>query len=430
MKYLPINPNLFIENRKRFTKEMKANSIAIFTTNLQYPQNGDAFYKFKQNSNFFWLTGIEQENSMLILFPTNKDKNVQTILVLERPQELKEKWDGKRLRKEEAINISGISHIIWKDSIDAVLQGLIHQADNIYLDSNENDRKSTSIISNEYVLIDEMKKKYPLHQYYRAASILKNLRSIKTIYEIELIQKAIEITQQTFLEILKIVKPGMNEFEIEAAIHYHFLSRRATQPAYSCIIASGDNARTLHYINNNAVCKNGDLILMDFGAEYANYCADLTRTIPVNGVFTKRQKELYNACLQIHNFAKSILKAGITLKNYTTGVGKYATDVFLKLGLLTNSDIKNQTPENPAYFKYMYHGVSHHLGIDVHDYGTKHLPLQTGMVLTVEPGIYIEAEQIGIRIENNILLAKRNNIDLMANIPLKAEEIERLMKKK
>lgn len=429
MKYYPINQQLFIENRNRFSKEMKENSIAIFASNLLFPQNGDAYYDFKQNSNLFWLCGIEQENTMLIITTSSKKKSIETTLVLDKPNELKEKWDGKRLRKEEATKISGINNIIWSENVDTVLQTFINNADNIYLDSNENDRKNTNIETSEYKLINQLKLKYPLHNYVRAAVILKQLRSIKTKFEIELIQNAINITHQTFLELLKSIKPGINEYEIEAAIYYQFLKRRATKPAYHSIIASGDNARTLHYNANNAVCKDGDLVLMDFGAEYANYCADLTRTIPINGVFSTRQKELYNACLQIHNYAKGILKPGVIILNYTKQVGKYATDVFLKLGLLSKTDIKNESPENPAYYKYLYHGISHHLGIDVHDYGTKNQSLKTGMILTVEPGIYIKEENIGIRIENNILITKNGNEDLMKKIPIKPDEIERIMKK-
>ena len=429
MKYLPIPNQLFVDNRNRFIKQMKPNSIAVFTSNFIFPINADSYYKFKQNSNFFWLTGIEQENSMLILFPNYYDKKYQIILVLDRPQELKEKWDGKRLRKNEATLISGIDTIIWQENLEALLQVLIHTADNIYLDTNENDRKSTNVLTSEYHLIDNLKIKYPLHQYLRAAPILKILRSIKTKIEIDLINKAIDITHQTFLKILKSIYVGMPEYEIEAIIFHSFLSQRASKPAYNCIIASGDNARTLHYIDNNCVCKENELVLMDFGAEYANYCADLTRTIPVNGKFTKRQKELYDGCLNIHNYAKSLLKPYVKLYQYTDLVGEFASKTFLKLGLISKVDIKNESKENRAYSKYLYHGISHHLGIDVHDYGTKTEGLKPGMILTVEPGIYIEEEKVGIRLENNILITQNGNLDLMKNIPIKSSDIEDLMKK-
>jgi Xaa-Pro aminopeptidase len=258
---------------------------------------------------------------------------------------------------------------------------------------------------------------------------MKQLRAIKTPLEVEVLQQAIDITQNTFLRLLKFIKPGVTEYEIEAEIFHSFLSQRATGAAYNSIIASGDNARTLHYISNNQECKDGDLILMDFGAEYGGYCADLTRTVPVNGKFTKRQKTVYNACLHLHNYAKSLLKPGITIAEYTKKVGEEANQVFLKIGLLTKSDIKNETSETPAYFKYMYHGISHHLGIDVHDLGTRTEPIKAGMVFTVEPGIYIEEEKMGVRIENNIWITRNGNKDLMEKIPLTVEEIEALMKK-
>jgi Xaa-Pro aminopeptidase len=430
MKYLPLNPNIFISNRKRFIKEMQPNSIAIFVSNDEFPSNGDALHSFKQNSDLFWLSGIEQEDSMVILFPDCSDPKYREVLVLVRPNELKEKWDGKRLRANEAKNISGIETIVWLDSIDALLQTWVHLADNIYLDSNENDRKASIIRTREYRFIDEMKSSYPLHNYLRAAKILKNLRGIKIKEEVDVIQQAIDITGNTFRRLLNFIKPGVMEYEIEAEIMHSFLSQRATGQAYGSIIASGDRARILHYVNNNEECKDGELILMDFGASYGGYNADLTRTIPVNGKFTRRQKTVYNACLHLHDYAKSILKPGISILDYTELVGEEATQQFLKIGLLRKTDVKNEDKENRAYRKYLYHGISHHLGIDVHDLGTRTEPIKAGMVFTVEPGIYIEEEQMGIRIENNLWITKNGHIDLMKNIPITVEEIETLMKKK
>lgn len=428
MKYEQLNNQIFINNRKRFIKQMQPNSIAIIGSNDEVPTNGDALYKYKFNSNLFWLTGVEQEDSMVILFPDNSDAKYREILVLVRPNELKEKWDGKRLRTAEAQAISGIQTIVWLDSLDAFLQPLIHLADNIYLDSNENDRKASLLRTREYRLIDEMKSRYPLHNYLRAAKIFKDLRAVKTKEEVVVIQKACDITENTFRHLLKFIKPGVMEYEIEAEIMHQFLRQRATGEAYGSIIASGDNARILHYINNNQECKNGDLILMDFGASYGGYNADLTRTIPVNGKFTARQKEVYNACLYLHNYAKSILKPGISVVDYTDKVGEEATKQFIKIGLLTKADVKNEDKDNRAYRKYLYHGISHHLGIDVHDLGTRTSPLQAGMLLTIEPGIYIEQEQMGIRIENNVWLTKTGSIDLMKNIPITVDEIEKLMR--
>jgi Xaa-Pro aminopeptidase len=350
-------------------------------------------------------------------------------LVLTRPQELKEIWDGKRLRANEATAISGMKTIVWSEVLDGMLQQWIHLADSIYLDSNENDRKNNLVRTNEYRFIDEMQSRYPLHQYLRAAKILKDLRGIKTKEEVQVIQKAIDITEVAFRRLLKFIQPGVYEYEIEAEIFHSFLSQRATGPAYHSILASGDNARTLHYVSNNNQCKDGELILMDFGAAYGGYNADLTRTVPVNGKFTKRQKEVYNACLHLHDYAKSILKPGISVLKYTDKVGEEATKQFLKIGLLSKSDIKNEDAENRAYRKYLYHGISHHLGIDVHDLGTRTEPIQAGMVFTVEPGIYIKEEKMGVRIENNIWITKTGNQDLFKNIPVKADEIEALMKK-
>ncbi len=429
MKYLPLNPKIFINNRKRFVANMQKNSIAIFVANDEVPENGDALYKYKPNSDLFWLTGIRQEDSMLILFPDNPDPKYKEVLVLVRPNEMKEKWDGKRLRKEEATAISGISTIVWLDALNGLLQSWIHSAENIYLDTNENDRKGSWLETRQYRYIREMQTRYPLHHYFRAAPLLLELRAIKTPEEVEVTKKAIDITANAFNRLLSFIRPGVWEFEIEAEVIHSFLSQRATREAYGSIIASGDRARILHYVSNNGQCLAGELVLMDFGAEYGGYNADLTRTVPVSGKFSKRQKEVYNACLHLHRYAASILKPGITIMDYTDLVGDEATKEFIKLGLLTRADVKNQDPENKAYRKYLYHGISHHLGVDVHDLGPFRKPLKAGMVLTIEPGIYIEEEQMGIRIENNFWLTRSGNIDLMKQIPIEANDIERLMKK-
>jgi Xaa-Pro aminopeptidase len=429
MKNLPLNPELFVTNRKRFVEKMKPNSIAIFVSNDEVPSNGDALYPFKQNSDLYWLSGIVQEDSMVILYPGNVDPKYREVLVLVRPNEMKEKWNGRQLRREEGTAISGIQTIVWADSIDALLQTWLHLADTIYLDTNENDRKSSWLRTRDYRFVDEMKNRYPLHQYERAAKILKDLRSIKTEYEIEVTKKAIDITHNAFVRVMKFIKPGVMEYEIEAEIVHSFLSQRASGEAYGSIIASGDRARTLHYVFNNQECKDGELILMDFGAAYGGYNADLTRTVPVNGKFSRRQKTVYNACLHLHNYAKSLLKPGITINDYTEKVGEEATQQFLKIGLLKRSDVKNEDPENRAYRKYLYHGISHHLGIDVHDLGTRTEPIKAGMLFTVEPGIYIEEEGMGVRIENNVWITKKGNIDLFEGIPITVEEIEAVMKK-
>ncbi|KAA2240520.1 M24 family metallopeptidase [Chitinophaga agrisoli] len=429
MKYLPLDQQLFIKNRQRFTAKMQPQSIAIFNSNDELPSNGDALYAFKQNSDLYWLTGIEQEDTMVILYPDNPDPKYREVLVLVRPNEQKEKWDGRRHRKEEAQQISGISTIVWLDTLDALLQQWIHEAQHIYLNTNENNRKASLVPVRDYRYAQELRMRYPLHNYLRTAPILKALRAVKTPEEIKVIQQAIDITEKTFRRLLQFIRPGVWEHEIHAEILHEFLRNRATGEAYSSIIASGDRARTLHYIANNQECKEGELILMDFGAAYGGYNADLTRTVPVSGKFTARQREVYDACLHLHMYAKSILKPGINIAKYHEMVGQEAGKQFVQIGLLTEADIKNQDPESPAYRKYLYHGISHHLGVDVHDLAPSfQRPLEEGAVLTVEPGIYIAEEQIGIRIENNIWVTANGNIDLMKNIPITADEIEALMK--
>ena len=429
MKHLPLNPQIFIDNRKRFAKEMKPNSIAIFNSNDEVPSNGDAIYRFQQNSDLYWLCGIEQEDTMVILFPGAPDPKYKEVLVLVRPNELKEKWDGKRLRAAEAKALTGIATIVWLDSLDGLLQPWIHIADTIYLNTNENDRKATAIETRDYRFAKDTMQRYPAHNYERSAKIMRSLRAIKSKYEIEVQQTAVDITEKAFRRLLQFIKPGVMEYEIEAELVHEFLRNRSKGEAYGSIIASGDRARTLHYVSNSEECKDGELILMDFGANYGGYAADLTRTVPVNGKFTKRQKEVYNACLHLHNYAKSILKPGITILDYHEKIGDEATKTFLKISLIKKEAVKNEDKENRAYRKYLYHGISHHLGIDVHDLGTKTEPIKAGMVFTVEPGIYIEEEQMGIRIENNFWITRNGNIDLMKNIPITAEEIEKLMKK-
>lgn len=428
MRQVSVNPQIFTDNRQRFVKKMKAGSIAIFNSNDELPTNGDALHPFRQNSDLYWLTGIFQEDTMLVLFPDNPDKKFREVLVLVRPNEVKEKWDGRRHRKAEATELSGISTIVWLDSLDGILQPMIHLAENIYLNTNENDRKANLVPVRDYRFAGEMRARYPLHHYERSARIMKELRAVKSKLEVEVMQQAIDITEKTFRRLLKFIRPGVWEHEIEAEIYHEFIRNRSSGPAYGSIIASGDRARTLHYVANNQQCLDGEMILMDFGADYGGYAADLTRTIPVNGKFSKRQKEVYNACLDLHNYCKTILKPGITMVDYHEKVGDEATVQFLKIGLISKADVKNEDPENRAYRKYLYHGISHHLGIDVHDLGTRTNPVQAGMVFTIEPGIYIEEEQMGVRIENNVWITKTGNTDLMKNIPIKVEEIEKSMK--
>lgn len=417
------------QNRQRFMKKMKPNSIAIFQATEVLPTNGDAVYTNRPNSDILWLSGIEQEKSMLILYPDNPDQSAREVLVLLKPNEHLEKWEGHKLRKEEATAISGISNIQWHDAADAMMQVMMHNAEFVYLNTNENDRLDGSLPRTDLLFVQEWMKRFPLHRYERAALLVKELRAIKTKEEAAITQKAVDITELAFRRVMNFVRPGVWEHEIEAEITHEFLRNRAPRHAYDPIIASGDRARVLHYIDNNQECKDGELILMDFGASYGNYSADLTRTIPVNGKFTKRQREVYNAVLNAHKYARSILKPGITFPDYVSKTNAEMEKQILKLGLISKADIKNQDPANPAYRKYFYHGISHHLGIDVHDVGTRTSALKEGMLFTIEPGIYIEEEQMGIRLENNFWLTKTGNVDLFKNIPIEADDIEACMKR-
>jgi Xaa-Pro aminopeptidase len=430
MKYSAIPSSLYTQNRQRFMKRMKPNSIAIFAANPVFAENGDAVYGYKPNSNIVWLSGVAQEKTMVILYPDNADKTAREVLVVQRPNEHLEKWNGHLLRKEEATAISGIQNVQFVDSIDAMLHVWVHHADNIYLDTNENDRLNLENPRTDLLFVHDFKSRYPLHEYERAARIMKELRAVKTKEEVEVTQVAIDITAKAFDRVMKFVQPGVMEYEIEAEITHEFLRNRATRHAYGCIIASGDSARVLHYVDNNRECKDGDLLLMDFGAEYGNYNADLTRTIPVNGKFTKRQKEVYNACLAVHNYCASILKPKINYADYMNKVNAEMEKQLMKIGLISKTDIKNQDPANPAFRKYFYHGIGHHLGLDVHDLGTRNEPVKEGMLFTIEPGIYIEEEQMGIRIENNYWLTKTGSIDLFKGIPITVEEIEAGMKRR
>ncbi|HUX83969.1 MAG TPA: aminopeptidase P N-terminal domain-containing protein, partial [Chitinophagaceae bacterium] len=365
MKYAPLPAELFRNNRKRFVDLMVPDSIAIFNSNDEVPSNGDTLYRFRQNSDLLWLTGIEQEDSMLILYPGNPDPRYREVLVLVRPNELKEKWDGRRLRSEDGERISGIPTVVWLDSLEPLLRIWMHDVEKVYLNSNENDRRGGFYPSRDFRFCEKMKKEYPLHGYLRAARILKELRPVKTKWEIGVISKAIDITGSAFRRLLRYIRPGVMENGIEAEIVHEFLSQGATGEAYPSILASGDRARTLHYIANSGQCLDGELVLMDFGAQYGIFNADLTRTVPVNGKFTKRQREVYQACLHLHRYAASILKPGPTVNEYETSVYAEAEKTFIKIGLLSRSEVKNQDPENPAYRQYLYHGISHHLGIDV-----------------------------------------------------------------
>ena len=427
MKYLPISKALFTNNRINFVKRTKPNSIAIFHANDEFPRNGDQTFVFKQNADFFYLTGIDQEQSILVLYPDCPNPLYKEVLFLRQTNEHIAIWEGHKYTKEEARKVSGIENVYWLHELDAILHSIINYADNIYINTNENDRYSHSVPYRDIRLYEHLRQKYPLHHYGRSAVIMRDLRPVKSDIEIELTKKACGMTRDAFVRVLKFVKPGVAEYEIEAEITHEFLIQRATSHAYNPIIASGPNANVLHYIDNNQVCKDGDVLLMDFGAEYANYNADMTRSIPVNGRFTKRQRNVYDAVLRVMKGATKLIQAGTVLSDYHEEVGELMTAELIELKLLDRHDVEKQDPKMPAYKRYFMHGTSHHLGLDVHDFASRYKPFEVGNILTCEPGIYIQAEGLGIRLENDILITANGNIDLMADIPLEAEHIEEIM---
>ncbi|RYD76787.1 MAG: aminopeptidase P family protein [Sphingobacteriales bacterium] len=427
MKYPKINQELFILNRKNFYKQLKSNSLAIFQANDEFPRSGDQSFIFKQNPDLFYLSGIDQEQTILLLYPDCPNPLYRQVLFLRQTNDYIKVWEGYKYTKEQAKETSGIDSIFWLEDFDNILHSIVNYADNIYLNTNENDRYAHTVPYRDIRFIAQMQSNYPLHHYERAAPIMRELRAIKSEIEIELTKKACGMTRDAFIRVLKFVKPGVKEYEIEAEIIHEFIRQGGTGHAYTPIIASGHNANILHYNDNNQKCEDGDVILFDFGGEYANYNADMSRSIPVNGKFTKRQKEVYNAVLHVMKAATRLLVTGTVWNEYHEEVGEIMTEQLIGLGLLTTNEVKNQNPAWPAYKKYFMHGTSHHLGIDVHDFASRYTPFAAGNILTVEPGIYIPEEGLGIRLENNILITNSGNIDLMDDIPLEADEIEDIM---
>ena len=427
MKYPTIDQSLFVLNRKNFTKQLKNNSLAIFNSSDEFPRSGDQSFVFKQNPDLFYLSGIDQEQTILLLYPDCPNPLYKEVLFLRQTNDYIKVWEGYKYTKEQAKAASGIQAIYWLEDFDNILHSIANYAENIYLNTNENDRYAHEVPYRDIRFIEKMKSKYPLHHYERSAPIMRNLRAVKSDVEIELTKKASAITRDAFIRVLKFTKPGVKEYEIEAEIIHEFIRQGGTGHAYTPIIASGHNANILHYNDNNQECKDGDVILFDFGAEYANYNADMSRSIPVNGRFTQRQKDVYNAVLEVMRQSIKLIGEGTVWNNYHEQVGEMMTEQLVNLGLISLEDVKNQNPAYPAYKKYFMHGNSHHLGIDVHDFAGRYTPFAAGNILTVEPGIYIPAEGLGIRLENNILITANGNIDLMADIPLEAEEIEEIM---
>ena len=427
MKYFPIDKNLFIENRKKLTSQLLSESIAIFHSNDEMPRNGDQNYPFRQQSDLFWLTGIDQEQTVLIIAPNHPLPEYREILFLRKTNEHIAVWEGHKYTKEEARSASGIQNIYWTDDLNVMMPVLMHHSSNVYINLNENDRFVTEVIYRDERKANEIKSKYPNHSYERSGSIMAKLRAIKSDTEVQLISQACEITNKAFKKVLQITRPGIMEYEIEAEIIHSFIRNRASGHAYYPIIASGASACVLHYNENNKECKEGEVILLDFGAEYANYAADLTRSIPVNGKFTSRQRDVYNAVLRVMRAATKMLVVGNTIPKYQEEVGKIMEQELIGLKLLDKTEVSKQDPKQPLYKKYFMHGTSHFLGLDVHDIGNRYLPIQAGMVFTCEPGIYIPEEGLGIRIENDILITDKGPVDLMASIPVEVDEIEEMM---
>jgi Xaa-Pro aminopeptidase len=429
MKYLPINNQLFINNRKRFAALLKPNAIAIFNSNDVLPTNADGSLKFKQNSDIFYLSGIDQEESILVIYPDAKDGVHKEVLFLKETNEHIAIWEGHKLTKAEALKVSGIEKVYWLNEFKTVLRSLMAEAEIIYLNTNEHVRAVVETETREARFVKWCMTEYPVHKYERSAPLMHNLRAIKQDTEIELVQQACNITEKGFRRLLSFIKPGVWEYEIEAELIHEFTRHRSNGFAYTPIIASGYNSCVLHYIDNSLQCKDGDILLLDVAAEYANYNSDLTRTIPVNGKYTSRQKDVYNAVLRVMKTATKMLVPGTLMADYQKTVGQLMEEELIKLNLLSADDVKKQNPDAPLYKKYFMHGTSHYLGLDVHDVGNRYRKFEAGMVFTCEPGIYIREESLGIRIENNILITNNGPKDLMANIPIEANDIEALMAK-
>lgn len=428
MKYHQIDSSLFIKNRKKFMAEMKPKSVAVFNSNDIYPISADSTMPFQQHRDIFYLTGADQEESILLLCPDAPYEHLREILFLRETNEHIAVWEGEKLTKARATEVSGIKNIVWLKDFEKTLFEVMTYTDTIYINTNEHYRSAVETQTREDRFIKWWKEKYPAHQVAKSNPILQRLRSVKEQEELDLIQNACNITEKGFRRLLGFVKPGVWEYEIEAELIHEFVRNRSKGFAYTPIIASGNNANVLHYIENNQQCKDGDLILLDVAAEYANYSSDLSRTIPVSGRYTQRQKDVYNAVLRVKNEATKMLVPGTLWKQYHVEVGKVMTSELLGLGLIDKADVQSEDPAWPAYKKYFMHGTSHHLGLDTHDYGLLAEPMQPNMVFTVEPGIYIPAEGFGIRLEDNVVVqANGEPFNLMGNIPIEVEEIESLM---
>ncbi|MCP4345140.1 MAG: M24 family metallopeptidase [Desulfobacterales bacterium] len=427
MRYLPIEKELFIQNREKFVKHLKPHSVAVFNSNDIMPTSADGIMPFVQNTDIFYLSGIDQEESILVICPDAEEEKHREILFIKETNELIAIWEGHKLTKEQASDISGIKTVLWLSEFGKIFRPLAIESDNIYLNTNEHLRADLTVETRDARFLEWCRKAFPLHRYERLAPVMHKLRAVKSPVETDLIQHACNITEKAFRRVLGFIKPGVWEFEIEAELYHEFLMNRSKGPAFKSVIASGSNSCVLHYITNNCQCRDGDILVADFGAEYANYASDITRTVPVNGRFSKRQKDVYNAVLRVQKAATGMLSPGNTLEEYNKEVGKVTEKELIGLGLLDAEEVKKQDEDKPLFKKYFMHGTSHHMGLDVHDFGNKYRKFEPGMVFTCEPGIYIKDESLGVRLENDILITDSGPVDLTKNIPVEADEIEELM---
>lgn len=428
MKYLPIDSKLFTKNRAKFVAQMIPNSIAVFNSNDIFSTGADSTLPFHQHRNIFYLSGVDQEESILVLFPDAKNQKHKEILFLKETNDHIAIWEGAKLNKIQATETSGVQTVYWLDEFESVFEQLMSEANTVYLNNNNHYRQAVEMETREDRFIKTVKQKFPNHKIEHNFPIMEVLRGVKEQEEIALVQNACDITEKGFKRVLGFVKPGVMEYEIEAEYAHEFLKNRSKGFAYTPIIGSGYNACVLHYIENNQICKAGDMLLMDVGAEYANYSSDMTRTIPVSGRFTARQKAVYQAVLNVKNEATKMLLPGTLWEEYHVEVGKLMTSELLGLGLIDRADVQNENPERPAYKKYFMHGTSHHMGLDTHDFGPLKTPMKANMVFTVEPGIYIPEEKMGIRLEDDVVIQPKGTpINLMKNIPIEIDEIEMLM---
>ncbi len=426
MRYKIPNKDLFIRNRKKFFGKLPEKSLIVLHSNDEMPRNGDQTFPFRQLSDFFYLTGLDQEKCILMLAPDHPDENLREMVFTIQTSPEMVTWNGHRYTKEEVTEVSGIKTVHWLDKFDSQLRNMMLWSEHVFLHQNEYPKFNTDVPVRNERFIEKLKTEYPLHRYSRLAPLMKKFRSVKEPEELELMQKACDITRDAFIKVLETTEPGVKEYEVEAEMTHTFLKNGASGHAYPPIIASGDNACILHYIDNDKTCKDGDLLLMDFGAEYGNYAADCSRTIPVNGKFTPRQKECYEAVLRVQKEAEKLFVPGNSINIVDKKVKKMMEKEMIKLGLFTEEDVKNQDEKSPMYFKYFMHGMNHFIGLDVHDVGDKDMPFEEGMVLTCEPGLYIPDEHIGIRIEDDIVVGETPR-NLMKDIPKEVDEIEKMM---